>query len=334
MKVYLPVWLPDGMGSPGRNAALPLLSTLLVACWSSGFVGAELAARAGAPVATTLAWRFAVLAAVLVIVVVAVRGSAQTRRDLADGGAWRRQSGIALLTQVVYLGLVFEGVAQGVPGGTAALLAALQPIVVATAAGPLLGERTVARQWLGLIVGLVGVVVVVSGDLGVGRVPLWAFGLPVVAMLALSAGTVTQQLLEAPEPPLVAVTMQACVCAVAFWVVAALGGGPGGLVPPAETDFWGAVGWLVVLSSLGGYGTYVLLTGRRGAAYVSTLLYLTPPTTSIWVFTMFGDPVPVSGMVGMGVTALGVALYGAGRRTTQQPSPERPAVPAPRPPAR
>ena len=42
----------------------------------------------------------------------------------------------------------------GVDGGTAALIAALQPMLVATVAGRVLGERASGWMWLGMVVGL------------------------------------------------------------------------------------------------------------------------------------------------------------------------------------
>jgi drug/metabolite transporter (DMT)-like permease len=282
-----------------------LVATFLVVCWSSGFVGAELAARTTADPVTLLAWRFAVLSLVLVLICVLV-GQGLPRRP----AAWRRQGSVALLTQITYLALVFEGVNRGVPGGTAALLAALQPLLVATVAGPLLGERTSRRQWVGLLVGMAGVVLVVSGDLQVAGAPGWAYLLPVGAMLSLATGTVLERRIAPPESLLETVTLQACLTAAAFLLLAV---GAGRAAPPADADFWAAVAWLVVLASLGGYGSYVLVARRRGATHVSALLYLTPPTTLLWVFLMFGEPVPLAGLAGLMVSGVGIAIYGVRR---------------------
>jgi drug/metabolite transporter (DMT)-like permease len=289
----------------------PLVATLLVVCWSSGFVGAELAARTTADPIALLAWRFLALASVL-LAVCTVLGRALPRRP----AAWRRQGSVAVLTQVTYLALVFIGVNQGVPGGTAALLAALQPLLVATVASPLLGERTSRRQWIGLLVGMAGVVLVVSGDLQVAGAPGWAYLLPVGAMLSLATGTVLERRLAPPESLLQTVTLQACLTAAAFLLLAA---GTGHAAPPADADFWAAVAWLVVLASLGGYGSYVLLARRRGATHVSALLYLTPPTTMLWVFLMFGEPVPLAGLAGLAVSGAGIALYGLRRSAATRP---------------
>ena len=282
-----------------------LASTTLVVMWSSGFVGAELSRRAGVQPLTTLGWRFTILAALLVSVSV-VRGM---RRPTWE--AWRRQALVGVLCQPIYLVCVFEGVANGVPGGTAALIAALQPLLVATVAGPVLGERATRVMWVGMALGLVGVAVVVSGDVGVTQAPWWAFLLPTLGMLSLATGTVVERRIKPPEDMLATITMQAVVTALMIDVVA---GVTGHVVPPMAWDFWAAVAWLTVLSSLGGYVMYVHVSRTQGATVVSTLLYLTPPTTMLWTFLMFRSPVHAAGFAGLAISAVGVWLVLRSRR--------------------
>ena len=77
---------------------------------------------------------------------------------------------------------------------------------------------------------------------------------------------------------------------------------------------------MIVLASLGGYVLYVFVNETEGATVVSTLLYLTPPTTMLWVFLMFGEPVSLMGLLGLAVSAVGVLLVLRGRRAvTSQP---------------
>jgi drug/metabolite transporter (DMT)-like permease len=288
----------------------------LVVMWSSGFIGAELGTRT-APAATLLAWRFLALTLMLLVVCAALH----IRPTPAALG---RQAVLALLCQVVYLGLVFTGVRHGVPAGVAALIAALQPMLVATAAGPLLGERTDTAQRIGLVLGLAGVVLVVGGSLSTGESPALAFLLPVAGMLSLSSGTVVERRWRPSESVLEAIAIQAAVCTVSFFVVAFL---TGEATPPADPQFWAAVTWLVVLSSCGGYGLYILVSRRQGATRVSTLLYLTPPTTMLWAFVMFGDEIRLLGLVGLVVSAVGVLLVLRRRSGPSEPagSPPPPA---------
>ena len=133
----------------------------------------------------------------------------------------------------------------------------------------------------------------VSGDLTAGDAPWWAYVLPFAGMLSLAAGTVLQQRWRPQESVLVSMAVQSAAAAVVFWLLALAEGTAGEPTPPA---FWGAVAWVVVLSSFGGYGTYLYVSRTQGATRASTLLYLTPPTTMLWAAVMFGDRVPPAGL--------------------------------------
>jgi drug/metabolite transporter (DMT)-like permease len=254
---------------------------------------------------TLLGWRFTLLAAALVVVTIARRAPRPSWR------AWRRQAVLGGLCQAAYLTFVFEGISHGVHGGTAALIAAVQPLLVATVAGPLLGERSTVRMWCGMLLGLAGVVVVVSGDLGSTDTALWTYLLPTAGMLCLASGTVLARRLRPPENLLQTIMMQSVVTAVLIMGAALMSGQA---APPADWDFWAAVAWLIVLASLGGYVMYVFVNKTEGATVVSTLLYLTPPTTMVWVFLMFGEPVTLIGLVGLLISAAGVWLVLHARR--------------------
>ncbi len=275
----------------------PVAGGVLVLCWSSGFIGAVLGTeRAG--VDTVLAWRTVVSAVVLVAFVAA-------RRERIRAGAAARLVVLGLLVQVVYLGGIFGATAAGVDAGTCALIAALQPLVVSAVAGPLLGERTTARQRLGLVLGATGVALVVAGDVGSGHAPWWAYLLPVVAVAGLASGTVLERRWKPAASVPMSLAVQTTTAAVVFVVVA---GVHGALMPPITPGFAGAIAWLVVLASFGGYGTYLFVVRRSGATRASTLLYLTPPTSALAAWALFGQvPGPTAGP-GLVVCAAGVAL--------------------------
>ena len=291
------------MESPAREALRRnvghLASVALVVMWSSGFVGAELGVRSGGTPLQLLSWRFTILAAMLLTVCLVLRV------DLTDRRAWGRQAIIGLLSQAAFLYLIFEGVNNGVDGGLAALIASLQPLLVATVAGRILGERITPVMWIGMVLGLAGVAVVVSGDLGSGSAQWWAYLLPLIGMLSLTTGTVLTQRLRPTESLLQAITMQMVVTAVTLVALSFL---VGQAAVPAELDFWLAVLWLVFLSTLGGYALFQYVTRTRGATVASVLLYLTPPTTMLWVWLMFGVPITLSAVLGMAVSAVGVTL--------------------------
>jgi drug/metabolite transporter (DMT)-like permease len=272
-------------------------AAVLVVCWSSGFIGATLGTRA-APVDTVLAWRTIVSAVVL-------GGWALVRAERVRPADLARQTVLGLLVQALYLGGVFAAAGAGVPAGTSALIAALQPLLVAGLAARVLAERTDRRQRLGLVLGAAGVAIVVSGDLDAGTARAVAYLFPLGAVVALAGGTLLQRRWMPPQSLLTGLALQTGVAAVVFTATA---GADGHLAPPANASFWLAIGWLVVLASIGGYGSYLFIVRRSGATRASTLLYLTPPTTALWAWLLFGQLPQVLAIPGTLVCALGLAL--------------------------
>jgi drug/metabolite transporter (DMT)-like permease len=281
----------------------------LVVAWSSGFIGAELGTR-DASASTLLAWRYAVAAAVLVLLVAWTRRGWRVRRPL-------RHAAIGLLCQATYLGGVVGGVGLGVPPGTAALIAAGQPLMVSVLERVLLGSTPSLRQRVGLALGVVGVALVVSSDLGRGSAPAWAYLLPLAGTLGLSVGTVLDRRWRLDDDVLTGLTAQTAVVAVVMLGGAQVGGD---LAPPTSSTFWLAVAWVVVLSTFGGYGLYFWVLRRSGASAVSTWLYLTPPCTMLWAAVAFGDRPGPAAYVGTAVCALAVVVWtGVTRHITLVP---------------
>lgn len=283
----------------------------LVVFWSSGFIGARLGTE-HAPADTLLAWRY-LIAAMILVPVLAPRLARLAR---AQPAAIRQHAVVGLLSQALYLGGVVTGIGLGVPAGTTALIAALQPLVVAAAATRLLGEPIGFRRGAGLWLGLAGVALVVAEDVGSGA-PVWAYLLPVGGMLALSAGTVLEQRWRPAGGLTASLTVHVAVAAALFTTVAAAGGR---LDPPAAAGFWWAVAWVLVLSTAGGYGTYLIVLRRSGATRVSSLLYLTPPTTAVWAWAMFDEQLGGRALTGLAVCAAAVWLVLGCRQHPRRPT--------------
>lgn len=260
-----------------------LLSISFVLTWSSGFIGAKLGAG-GADAVTVLMWRFLPLAAVLALIAATVSRASWrglTARDLG------RQVVVGALSQSGYLLSVYYAIRLGVSSGTTALIDGTQPLVAGALAGPLLGQYVSRTQWLGLALGLTGVAVVTAGDAAAGAgVPLWAYAVPFLGMLSLVAATFLDRRTRTPVAPLTAMTVHCVTSAVVF---SGLALGVGAAAPVAAASFWGAIGWLVVLSTFGGYGLYWLILRRGGVTRVNTLMFLMAPVTALWGATMFGE---------------------------------------------
>jgi drug/metabolite transporter (DMT)-like permease len=297
-----------------------------VLTWSSGFVGATFG-TGYAPAETLLMWRFLVATALLGGWWLLTRRRRMSARELVVHGA------LGVLSQGVYLAGTVWSAQLGVPAGTVALIAALQPILAAGVAHVLLGERAAPRQWTGLVLGLGGVALVIGGDLtGGSAVPLFAYLLPFAAMLALVGASFLER--GAPGGSSVVDTLM-IQCAVSAVLFTATAFGTGHAAPPASGGFWLAVAWVVVLSTFGGYGCYWLVLRRSSVTRVSALLYLTPPTTMLAGFLLFGQRIDGLGLLGLVVCAAGVALVLTPARRRAEPAPaggEPARAPTPAPP--
>jgi drug/metabolite transporter (DMT)-like permease len=288
----------------------------LVLVWSAGFIGAELGARV-APPATVLVWRCLVTAVVLLPWLLRA-GGRLSRQE------WIRQAVLALLCQCLYLAGVFGAAAAGVPAGTSALIASLQPALVLTAAVLLGGRRLRPGHVVGLVLGSAGVALTAAGDLRAG-IGIAALVLPLAAMLSLTAGTLLQQRWSARRatPLMQTLAVQAVFSAVFFTAYTAA---VGELAPPPTAVFWTAIAWAAA-AGIGSYGLYYLVTSLDGAARASTVLYLTPAATAVWATLMFGQPLHVMAVVGLVVSAAAVVVLrdaGAGQ-TSAVTSPRIPS---------
>ncbi|TKR23907.1 DMT family transporter [Cellulomonas hominis] len=273
-----------------------LAATAFVASWSSGFVIAKVATVDVAPL-TLLVWRFVPVAAGLLVVTLATGAArAVPRADL------RRQALIGLCAQLGYVVCVYAAIAAGVTTGTTALIDAVQPLVVATLVGPLLGLRVRGAQWAGLAVGAAGVLLVVRSQLGASGAPAAAYLLPVAAMAFLVAGTFLERRSSGRPPVLVVLTVQVVVTAAALLVAGAVGGS---LVPPADPGFWVATVLAAAFPTLAAYGLYWWLLRRVGVTALNALLFLVAPATAAAGAVGLGEPLT-------GVTVLGFVLCGAG----------------------
>ncbi|MFJ7074554.1 DMT family transporter [Streptomyces sp. NPDC098781] len=279
-----------------------LLSLAFVLCWSSGFIGAKLGAGS-APATTILMWRFLPLAVILTVVAVLAGRAAWRGLTARDVG---RQAVIGVLSQSGYLLTVYYAIQLGVSSGTTALIDGVQPLVAGALAGPLLRQYVSRRQWLGLCLGVSGVVIVTAADAGAASgVAPWAYLVPFLGMLSLVAATFLESRSPAPVPPRVALTVHCATSAVLFTVLAL---STGAAAPPAEGAFWAAIGWLVVLSTFGGYGLYWIILRRSGVTAVNTLMFLMAPVTAVWGALMFGEPFGVQTALGLVVGLVAVAV--------------------------
>lgn len=259
-----------------------------VLCWSSGFVGSRLAIAIETPALGLYAWRFA-LATLLAGVWWGLqdwrhRKSAPNLPDLAY------EASMGSLTIGIYLLAMLLAVEAGVSVGVAALVGALQPLAAITLAGWWLGERSRPLQWLGMSVATLGAGLSVVDDFqGTGGAPVWAYGLPIMAVAAVTLGSVLAARRPVSLPMQARLTAQLGAATVIFFLAAWILDDGQLAPPPLTTDTITALAWLIILATFGGYGFFNESLRRFGVGKSAALIALTPAMTLGWTALLFGE---------------------------------------------
>jgi len=282
-----------------RALPLPLLEAGLVLTWSSGFVGARFSIDY-APALLVVFWRSVVVSLFLLPF---VYKQLRTTPFLI----LLKNAGTGLLAMAGYMTGVTQGIALGVPAGLVALCADLLPLGMALLAAVFLGEQLARQVWLGLIVGLAGVIWVMQSVLGLGNAPLWAYGLPVAGMLSLAVATLWQKRIGSSQSMGLIPNLW-LQCFVSSFAFAAIQGSQGSLAPICNMGFALSVLWTVTLSTFGGYGLYWVCLRRSSPTRVASVLYLSPPITLVWAWAMFDEPLSWQMASGMAISAVGIWL--------------------------
>ena len=69
-----------------------------------------------------------------------------------------------------------------------------------------------------------------------------------------------------------------------------------------------ALGWLVLVLSIGTVSLLYLILRRGAAAKTASLFYLVPPATALFAWALFGETLGALALAGMALAAAGVAL--------------------------
>jgi drug/metabolite transporter (DMT)-like permease len=270
--------------------------------WSTGFIIAKFGLPYAPPL-TFLVIRCVGAVLFLIPLVLLWKAPWPPRADV------RHIAVAGLLLQAGYLGGVWCAIKLGMPAGLSALIVGMQPVLTAVAA-PLIGERVRSRQWLGLALGLTGVALVVAAKITMIGLSTTAILFCVFALCSITAGTMYQKHF-CPRFDLRTGTV------IQFSASAAL------LLPLAilledfdlhlahvtwSPQFIGALLWSICGLSIGAIFLLFQLIRRSDATQVTSLLYLTPPTTAIMAWLMFGEAFNLLGIIGMVVAVAGVAF--------------------------
>ncbi|QNI32359.1 EamA family transporter [Alloacidobacterium dinghuense] len=243
---------------------------------------------------------------------------------------WRQLGWLAVVGLLLLgggnIGLVFSE--RYIASGLAALLVAVMPLYVAILSMLLpRGERLQARGWLGLALGLVGLIALLAPGLhqqGQGQ-----NGQVLGSVIVLSAaflwavGSILSRELKLPVNPMVAAGWQMLAAGTASSVAAFV-------VSGWHQAHWtrsaaGAVGYLVTFGSLVGYTAFVWLLDHVPVPKVATYAYVNPVVAVILGGIFLGERMVSTEYAGMIAIVIAVALVTSSRIRVEDQS-RKPAV--------
>lgn len=285
---------PDRPGTALIYASLP---AVFVFFWSTGFIGGKLGLASAEPF-TFLFYRFVIVAALMTVVALVWRAPWPPARALlpvAIGG---------VLVHAGYLGCTFGAMAVGVEAGVSSLMAGMQPVLTAVFAAPFLGEHVTGRQWSGLALGFVGVVLVVWNKLALGLGTPFGMFLAFMSVVFMTSGTLWQKrfggAMDLRSGAAVQFAASAVVVAPFAWFE--------GFAVVWTPSFVLALTWLVLVLSVGTISVLFVLIRRGAAAEVASLFFLVPPTTAVLAWIMFGETMSPISLAGMALVVVAVAI--------------------------
>lgn len=279
------------------------LAWFFVLVWGSGYLASKTGLQYAQPFTfLTLRYCFGVLCMLPWVLWSRPRWPANRTEWLHIGVA-------GLLMHAINLSGSHHAQTLGLSAGITALLLATQPLFTALIAHRFLGQRLVARQWAGVAVGLLGVTLVVWHKVDVQAVPGSALLAVLIALAAITAGTLYQRRFcptaDLRSASLIQFALSAAVLAPLAW-------GIEGFVVRWSWPLAASVVFLVVFASILATNTLHLLMRRGHATRVTSLFFLTPIVAVLLEWAMFGVVPTLVSAVGIAVTTAGVALVSAG----------------------
>ncbi|HEU4664420.1 MAG TPA: EamA family transporter [Dokdonella sp.] len=272
------------------------MAAAFVVLWCTGYPAGLIAVQHAAPF-TILFLRFAFAAAVFAAMALAARARRPAWREVAHHAV------VGVLSLAISFGGIYEALRLGIGTGIAALFIGALPLATA-AIGLLLGERMRRVQWVGLALGLAGVVLVLQGRFAGGG-DVAAYAASTLGLFALAAGTHYQKRRAATADLRVGLAVQHAVAALAVLPVAAFV--EHFRIDPGTT-FAGALAWLVLVNSIGGFALLSILLRGGAATDVATLFFLMPPVTALIGWLVLGERLAPAMIPGFALVAFGVWL--------------------------
>ena len=269
---------------------------LFVFFWSSAFISGQIIVQSASPFAS-LSFRFMIVALGFVIFAKIFNEKIFVKRSLIY------QSAVTgILFHGFYLGGVFFSFSVGLSATLSALIVGLQPVLTNILSGPILKEKVTFTQWMGILLGFTGTVLVIGLDIG-KSIPVLGILASIVALIGATTATIWQKKFTNKLSLSVNNFYQALAAAI-FLFLASL------MFEISyinfTTSFNLSMSWQIVMVSFGAFTILMYLIKIGSASKTSNLFFLVPPTTAVMAWLVLGEDLYRNDLMGLIIASIGV----------------------------
>ncbi len=266
--------------------------------WSSAFISGQFIVQSASPFAA-LAFRFLIVSICFLVISIYFR-----EKILINLNLILQASITGILFHVFYLGGVFFSYSVGLSATLSALIVGLQPILTNILSGPILRERVTTIQWIGILLGFIGTVLVIGYDIG-KSIPILGVIASIVALLGATTATIWQKKFTNSITLSVNNFYQATAAAFFLIIISYLFESS---FINFDSRFILSMGWQIIMVSFGAYAILMYLIKNGTASKTSNLFFLIPPTTAIMAYFILNEKLYAQDIIGLVICTFGVYI--------------------------
>ena len=203
-----------------------------------------------------------------------------------------------------YLGGVFFSISKGLPTGIAALVVTLNPVLTNALAGPLLKEKVTWKQWVGMILGFLGAIIVLGFDVG-SELPLIGIIAVFISLLAVTSATLWQKKLS-DNLALPVSNMYQAIGGFIFHLIIVL------FFTKPYIDFSPtfiiAMSHQILLVSFGAFTILMYLIKHNSASKTVSIFFLIPATSAFIAWIFLNETLNIYDIFGFAIASIGVFI--------------------------
>ena len=273
----------------------PIIFILL---WSSAFISGKEITQNASPFAA-LSFRFGI-----VFIGFFIYALIKNEKLLGDFKNVFQSIFIGVLFHGIYLGGCWYAFSIGMPAAIVALIVTLQPVLTNILSGPLFGEKIGWKQWLGILFGFLGSLMVLGINFA-SEFPVIGLYVSVLALIAITVGTLWQKKISGSLSLSVSNGYQAIGGCLFNAILIILFEDP---YINFNTNFILGMSHQIILVSFGAFTILMFLIKAGSVSKTTTLFFLVPPVSAIMAWLFLGELLSIIDIMGFLLTSFGVYI--------------------------